>query len=88
MSEYIEFGASFLQSMSAERLLQGPLSDAMTHAGQLTMLRRLAGNPVPRANFIMVQIQPDRFGSNQAKPISPDEIWPDAPPGWLPPSKS
>lgn len=25
----------------------GPLSDAVTHAGDLAMLRRLAGSPVP-----------------------------------------
>ena len=33
--------------VTAEQLLQGPLADAMTHAGQLAMLRRLQGNPVP-----------------------------------------
>src|SRR5262249_50802258 len=30
----------------AERLFQGPIADALTHTGQLTMLRRLAGAPV------------------------------------------
>jgi hypothetical protein len=33
--------------ITPEQLLQGPLSDAMTHAGQLALLRRLAGTPVP-----------------------------------------
>src|SRR3974377_2314550 len=28
-----------------DRLLQGPIADAMQHVGQLAMLRRLAGNP-------------------------------------------
>jgi hypothetical protein len=37
---------------SAEQLLQGPLTDAMTHAGQLAMLRRLSGSPVPAENFL------------------------------------
>ena len=32
---------------TAEQLLQGPLADAMTHTGQLAMLRRLHGRPVP-----------------------------------------
>src|SRR5262245_25214035 len=32
------------RSITPERLLQGPLSDAMTHAGQLALLRRLAGD--------------------------------------------
>ena len=34
-----------------ERLVQGPLSDALTHAGQLALLRRLAGAPIPPENF-------------------------------------
>lgn len=34
-----------------ERMLQGPLADAMTHVGQLAMLRRLAGAPTAPENF-------------------------------------
>ena len=33
-------------SASCERLFQGPIADALTHVGQLTMLRRLAGGPI------------------------------------------
>jgi hypothetical protein len=87
LAGHIEAGTPFLQAMSAERLLQGPFSDAMTHVGQLAMLRRLAGDPVAPENFIVAQIQPDRLGADQAEPVSPDEIWPEAPPGWVPPSK-
>jgi hypothetical protein len=87
LADHLEAGTPFLQSMSAERLLQGPLSDAMTHAGQLAMLRRLAGEPVPPENFIVAEIGPDRLGRDQAEPVSPDESWPEAPPGWVPPSK-
>ena len=36
---------------SPERLLQGPIADALTHVGQLTMLRRLANQPVRSENF-------------------------------------
>jgi len=39
------------ETTSLERLLQGPLADAMTHAGQLAMLRRLAASPIRRENF-------------------------------------
>ena len=39
-----------------QRLLQGPLADAMTHAGQLALLRRLAGSPLPRENFYKATI--------------------------------
>jgi hypothetical protein len=70
--------------ISVERLLQGPFSDAMTHAGQLAMLRRLAGDPVPPENFIMANIQSGRLGSDQPGPVSADDVWPEAPAGWLP----
>ena len=42
--------------LSLEQLLQGPLADAMTHAGQLTMLRRMAGSPVAPESFIDADI--------------------------------
>ena len=46
----------------AERLLQGPLSDAMCHAGQLALLRRLAGSPVPHENFFEAAIDAEAIG--------------------------
>ena len=76
----ISSGARFL-NMTPERLLQGPLSDAMTHAGQLAMLRRLAGAAVPPENFVLADIDPNRLGKDQSEPISPDDIWPEAPKG-------
>lgn len=84
LSRHIEIGTPLLDEMSAERLLQGPLSDAMTHAGQLAMLRRLAGSPVPPENFIVAEIHAGRCGPEQAEPLSSDETWPEAPPGWSP----
>jgi len=75
-----------LQGISPERLLQGPFSDAMTHAGQLAMLRRLAGSPIAPENFVDAEVDPKRVGVDQSDPVSPDEIWPEAPPDWLPPS--
>jgi hypothetical protein len=87
LARHIEAGTPLLEGMSAERLLQGPFSDAMTHAGQLAMLRRLAGIPVPPENFILADIEPERLGIEQAEPVSPDEKWDEAPPGWFPPSQ-
>ena len=87
LARHIEAGTPLLEGMSAERLLQGPFSDAMTHAGQLAMLRRLAGVPVPPENFILADIEPERLGIEQAKAVSPDEKWAEAPPDWLPPSQ-
>ncbi|HEY2824823.1 MAG TPA: hypothetical protein VGI83_04690 [Gemmatimonadales bacterium] len=69
-------------TVSFEQLLQGPLSDAMTHAGQLAMLRRLAGDPVPPENFVFAAIDPENPTSEQPEPVSPDEGWhPAQPPG-------
>jgi hypothetical protein len=85
LARLIDTAAPLLQGMSAERLLQGPFADAMTHAGQLAMLRRLAGVPVPPENFIVADIEAQRLGIEQAEPVSPDENWDEAPPGWLPP---
>ena len=62
-----------------ERLLQGPFSDAMTHAGQLAMLRRLADDPIPPENFIMADVSPLRLGPDQPDAVSPDAVWPEAP---------
>jgi hypothetical protein len=84
LSGHLERGDAFLDDMSAERLLQGPFADAMTHAGQLAMLRRLAGHPIPPENFIVADIQASRLGAEQPPPVSPDAEWPEAPPGWTP----
>lgn len=56
-----------------ERLLQGPLSDAMAHTGQLLMLRRFAGSPVPAENFLMADIRVGKVGPDQPFPIAPDK---------------
>lgn len=39
------------------QVVQGPLSDAITHVGQLTMLRRMADSPVTYENFIIADIR-------------------------------
>lgn len=45
------------QTLTWEQILQGPLSDVLTHIGQLTTLRRLAGNPVQKESYIRANIQ-------------------------------
>lgn len=82
LAQHLRDGDQLLDGMSEERLLQGPFSDAMTHAGQLALLRRLAGAPVPPENFIVAAIEEDRLGPDQPEPVSPDKHWPEAPPGW------
>ncbi len=70
LARHLESGTT-LEGITPEQLLQGPLSDAMTHAGQLAMLRRLAGAPVPPENFIYANVQSDNLGPNQAPPARP-----------------
>jgi len=49
-----------------ERLFQGPIADALTHVGQLTMLRRMAGAPVRGENYFKAEISAGRVGPEQA----------------------
>lgn len=53
---------------SAERLLQGPVADALTHVGQLMMLRRLADVPVRSENFAVADIVAGRVSAEQTAP--------------------
>jgi hypothetical protein len=68
-----------LRGITVESLLQGPFSDAMTHAGQLAMLRRLAGSPVPPENFVFADVDAGNLGPEQPLPARPDEEWPEKP---------
>jgi hypothetical protein len=48
-----------------ERLFQGPVADALTHVGQLAMLRRLAGSPTVGENFYVASIAAGQVGAEQ-----------------------
>ena len=51
-----------------ERLFQGPIADALTHVGQIAILRRLAGGPVKGESYFVADIVIGRVGADQAKP--------------------
>jgi hypothetical protein len=53
---------------SVEPLIQGPLADALTHVGQLAMLRGMAGAPVRPESYARAEIVPGRVGLDQAPP--------------------
>jgi hypothetical protein len=53
-----------------ERLFQGPVADALTHVGQIAMLRRLAGTPMRSENYFQAEIVAGRAGTKQAAPKS------------------
>ncbi|MDE3201389.1 MAG: hypothetical protein KGN79_10770 [Acidobacteriota bacterium] len=54
---------------SIERLFQGPVADALTHVGQLAMLRRIAGCPTRGENFFVAEIASGKVGVDQAPPV-------------------
>jgi hypothetical protein len=51
-----------------ERMFQGAIADALTHVGQLAMLRRLAGAKIKGENYARADIQAGRVGSDQIAP--------------------
>jgi hypothetical protein len=53
---------------AAEPLIQGPLADALTHVGQLAMLRGMAGAPVRPESYARAGIVAGRTGPEQAAP--------------------
>jgi hypothetical protein len=53
---------------SIDALFQAPVADALTHIGQISLLRRLAGNPVRAENYFVADIVPGRLGPKQTLP--------------------
>jgi hypothetical protein len=50
---------------SVEKLIQGPLADALTHVGQLSMMRGAAGMPVKPESYARAEIVAGRVGRDQ-----------------------
>ena len=53
---------------SAEKLFQGPIADALTHVGQISILRRMAEAPVKAENYYRADIVAGRVGAEQTPP--------------------
>ena len=53
---------------SIEKMIQGPLADALTHVGQLAMLRGMAGVPIRPEAYARAAITVGRVGLNQPPP--------------------
>jgi hypothetical protein len=53
----------------AEKIFQGGLADALTHIGQIAMLRRIAGCPVRGESYYVANIQAGRVGAEQAAAV-------------------
>jgi hypothetical protein len=54
-----------------ERLMQGPVTDALTHVGQLAMMRRLSGSPARGENFYVAAIAVGQVGADQPTAVQP-----------------
>lgn len=51
-----------------QKLFQGPVADALTHVGQIAILRRLAGEPIRAENYFVADISAGRVGPQQSPP--------------------
>jgi hypothetical protein len=52
----------------AERLFQGPVADALTHVGQLALLRRVGEAPIRGENYYVADIETGAVGADQPAP--------------------
>ena len=64
LDDYLSSGAPL--ASPPEKLFQGPIADALTHVGQLTLMRRLAGSPVRGENYFRAEIEVGRVGPEQS----------------------
>ena len=53
------------ESLRHEVIFQGPVADALTHVGQLTMMRGMAGAPVRPESYARANITAGRVGRDQ-----------------------
>ena len=63
---YLASGATL--AVAPEKLFQGPIADALTHVGQITMLRRIASAPIRGENYFVADITTGRVGMDQPAP--------------------
>ena len=52
----------------ATKMFAGPVADALTHTGQIAMLRRMGGAKIRGESYYRAEIVPGRVGLEQAPP--------------------
>jgi len=62
-------GAELPLAHPPEKIFQGAIADALTHVGQIAMLRRLAGCPIKGENYLRADIEVGRVGLEQSAPV-------------------
>lgn len=65
LDDFLASGAPLART--CEKIFQGPIADALTHVGQIAMLRRLAGSPVRGENYHRAEIEAGRVGPEQSE---------------------
>lgn len=55
-----------LKTNYSKKLLQGPLSDVLTHIGQISLLSGIAGRKIKGENFAAAEVQTGNVSANQA----------------------
>jgi hypothetical protein len=53
----------------AQKIFQGPIADALTHTGQIALVRGMFGERVRGENYFRAEIETGRVGPDQAKPV-------------------
>ncbi|MCA1624645.1 MAG: hypothetical protein LC768_03385 [Acidobacteria bacterium] len=53
-------------AQSCEKIFQGPIADALTHVGQINLLRRIHNAPVRGENYFRAEIKTGRVGQEQS----------------------
>ncbi|MGA8877821.1 MAG: hypothetical protein WCC25_24620 [Candidatus Korobacteraceae bacterium] len=66
LEDYLASGESL--GATPEALFQGPIADALTHVGQIAMLRRIAGCAMKGENYYKADIVMGRVGREQTPP--------------------
>ena len=61
-------GSDAVVQVSAEKLMQAPIADALTHTGQIAMMRRLSGSKIRGESYYEAEIVTGRVGFEQAAP--------------------
>ncbi len=66
LDDFLASGAPL--AVPEEKLFQGPVADALTHVGQIAMLRRMAGESMRGENYFVADIATGRVGREQSPP--------------------
>jgi hypothetical protein len=68
LDQALQRAGAGVQEKTVQRLFQGPIADALTHVGQIALLRGAAGAPVRGENYFVADIAAGRTTHIQPSP--------------------